>query len=152
MPGPRIWLEVLFLKGLNDRPDQIDRLIYLTEAIHPEKIQINTVVRPPVEETARPLDFKHLVRIREKLGPRAEIIARPGGKAGQKIWLEDQILNMISRRPCTVEDLSRLTGLPPDETVVLLQALIGQKKISCEVFNQREFYRRQEPEQDTGGY
>ena len=53
--GPRIWLEVLFLRGLNDQPDQIQALARAIEKIAPEKIQINTVIRPPVETFARAL-------------------------------------------------------------------------------------------------
>ena len=123
--GPRIWLEVLFLRGLNDRPDQIKALGRAIEKIAPEKIQINTVVRPPVEAFARPLDYRALEAIRESMGPRAEIIAPPTVKVDfQNELLESEILALVARRPCTAEDLSRLTGLSPLQTRALLDRLL----------------------------
>ena len=68
LPGPRIWLEVLFLRGLNDQPVQIEALCRTIEKINPEKIQINTVVRPPVEAFAQALDYRALEAIREMIG------------------------------------------------------------------------------------
>ncbi len=52
--GPRFWLEVLLLKGINESPEQIERFKNLIQKINPEKIQLNTVVRPPVENYAAP--------------------------------------------------------------------------------------------------
>ena len=64
LPGPRIWLEVLFLRGLNDQPAQIEALSRTIERINPEKVQINTVVRPPVEGFAQAVDYRGLEAIR----------------------------------------------------------------------------------------
>jgi wyosine [tRNA(Phe)-imidazoG37] synthetase (radical SAM superfamily) len=141
LPGPRIWLEVLFLRGLNDQPAQIEALSRTIEQINPEKVQINTVVRPPVEAFAQALDYPALETIRGRLGPRAEIIAPPTVKTDfQKEMLESEILGLVSRRPCTTEDLSRLTGLSRQRTLELLNRLLNEKKIVCEGFNQKDFF------------
>ncbi|RPH87731.1 MAG: hypothetical protein EHM75_04690 [Desulfobacteraceae bacterium] len=141
LPGPRIWLEVLFLRGLNDQPAQIEALSRTIEQINPEKVQINTVVRPPVEAFAQALDYPALETIRGRLGPRAEIIAPPMVKTDfQKEMLESEILGLVARRPCTAEDLSRLTGLSRQRTLELLNRLLNEKKIVCEVFNQKDFF------------
>lgn len=143
LPGPRIWLEVLFLRGLNDQPAQIEALCRSIEKINPEKVQINTVVRPPVEAFARALDYRALEAIREIMGPRAEIIAPPTVKADfQNEMLESEILALIARRPCTAEDLSRLTGLSPQQTRTLLNRLLDQEQIDGQVFNRKNFFLR----------
>ncbi|MBI5583858.1 MAG: radical SAM protein [Deltaproteobacteria bacterium] len=141
LKGPRLWLEILLIKGLNDHPDQIDRFKQLSAAINPEKIQINTVVRPPVESWALPLETTRLAQIREQLGPQAEIIARPDRQSDRTIRWEDEIIKLVSRRPCTAEDLAQLTGWPPDETLALLQRLIAGGKITAAPFNQEMYYR-----------
>ena len=46
----------------------------MIEKIKPEKIQLNTVVRPPVEGYAEPLSYAQLKEVQKVLGPRAEII------------------------------------------------------------------------------
>jgi len=143
LPGPRIWLEVLFLRGLNDQPAQIEALSRTIEKINPEKVQINTVVRPPVEAFAQALDYRALEAIRGIMGPRAEIIAPPTVKADFQIeMLESEILGLVARRPCTAEDLSRLTGLSRQQTLDLLNRLLDQQKIAREVFNRNDFFLR----------
>ena len=145
--GPRIWLEVLFLRGLNDRPDQIDALCRAIEKIAPERIQINTLIRPPVEAFARALDYRALEAIRERMGPRAEIIALPTAKADfQNEMLESELLALIARRPITAEDLSRLTGLSRRQTRALLDRLLEQNQIVCQGFDRQDFFLRRQPE------
>jgi wyosine [tRNA(Phe)-imidazoG37] synthetase (radical SAM superfamily) len=143
LPGSRIWLEVLFLRGLNDQPDQIKALSRTIEKINPEKIQINTVVRPPVEAFAQALDTRALESIQGILGSRAEIIAPPTVKLDfQKEILESEILDLVARRPCTAEDLSRLTGLSRQQTLERLNRLLDQQKIVREVFDHNDFFLR----------
>jgi wyosine [tRNA(Phe)-imidazoG37] synthetase (radical SAM superfamily) len=143
LASPRIWLEVLFLRGINDQPAQIEALCRAIEKINPEKVQINTVVRPPVESFARALDYRALEVIRNKMGSRAEIIAPPTAKVDrQNEMLESEILALVARRPCTAEDLSRLTGLSPQQTEALLHRLQGQQQIDRQVFNRKDFFLR----------
>ena len=143
LPGPRIWLEVLFLRGLNDQPAQIKALSRTIEKINPERVQINTVVRPPVEAFAQALDHRALEAIRGILGPRAEIIASPTVKADfQMEMLESEILGLVARRPSTAEDLSRLTGLSRQQTLDLLNRLLNQQKIARQGFNRNDFFIR----------
>ena len=82
LPGPRIWLEVLFLRGLNDQPAQIEALSRTIEKINPEKVQINTVVRPPVEAFAQALDYPALETIRGEIGVPGGNHRSPHGKNG----------------------------------------------------------------------
>ncbi len=141
--GPRVWLEVLLIRGINDSPEQIKSFEEYIKLINPEKIQLNTVVRPPVEEYAAPLTDDQLKDIQEAWGPRAEIIARPSqDKVQAKSDLkESRICDLVARRPCTAEDIARFLGLSLDETAPLLNRLIQAKKITCELFNRQCFYR-----------
>lgn len=141
--GPRVWLEVLLLKGINDSPEQVDRFLKYIEKINPEKIQLNTVVRPPVENYACPLPYSRLKEIQKGLGPRAEIIAgssRENTQPTGSVW-ESEIREMVARRPCTAEDIAQCLGLPPEETIRLLSRLIQDKKVIFELFDHQGFYR-----------
>jgi wyosine [tRNA(Phe)-imidazoG37] synthetase (radical SAM superfamily) len=149
LPGSRIWLEILFIKGLNDHPDQVERFKQAIEKINPEKVQINTVVRPPVEAWARPLEMPRLAQIRENLGPRAEIIVRPDRPNNCGLRREDEIIKLLSRRPCTVEDLAQLTGWPRRETLALLERLTAEGKIVGAPFDQEVYYRYRTLEAET---
>jgi len=50
-----IWLEVMLVKGLNDF--EVHKIAQAAKRIRPDKIQLNTVVRPPAE-LVLPLDSK----------------------------------------------------------------------------------------------
>ena len=138
-----LWLETLFLEGMNDTPDQVDRLLEIIHRIKPEKVQLNTVVRPPVESSARPVDFSRLKEIQKKLGPQAEIISgggREGFPSGGSL-VESEIQAMVCRRPCTAEDIARCLSLSLEETFHLLKGLIRARKVTYESFNRQGFYR-----------
>ncbi len=141
--GPRIWLEVLLLRGINDSPGQIEAFRPFLENINPEKIQLNTVVRPPVERVAAPLSHSQLKDIQKAWGPRAEIISGASRDTAQPVGsvVESEIRDMVARRPCTAEDIAQCLGLPLEETVALLNGLIQDKKIMVELFDQQGYYR-----------
>ncbi|MEW6187109.1 MAG: radical SAM protein [Thermodesulfobacteriota bacterium] len=142
-PGPQIWLEVLLLKGMNDDPAQMERIGHYINKINPEKVQLNTVVRPPVEGYACPLPDRQLQAIQKILGPRAEIIAGPARDKSQPAgkMMESKILELVARRPCTAQDIAQTLGLSEEKTASLLRGLIRGEKIKVEVFDRQDFYR-----------
>jgi wyosine [tRNA(Phe)-imidazoG37] synthetase (radical SAM superfamily) len=71
----RIWLEIMLVRGVNDGPGHLRKLKAAAALIRPDRIQLNTVVRPPAERRARPLGPEELERIRDFFGEGAEIIA-----------------------------------------------------------------------------
>lgn len=51
----RCWLEILLAKGINDQPADLAALAEAVARIQPERVQLNTVARPPLESFALPL-------------------------------------------------------------------------------------------------
>jgi wyosine [tRNA(Phe)-imidazoG37] synthetase (radical SAM superfamily) len=70
----KIWLEVMLVKGLNDNLAHTRRLKDVIERINPDRVQLNSPVRFTAEEGVEPLDAKHLVKIKELLGDKCEVI------------------------------------------------------------------------------
>jgi wyosine [tRNA(Phe)-imidazoG37] synthetase (radical SAM superfamily) len=139
--GPRVWLEVLLLRGINDSPQQIEGFGHYLGKINPEKIHLNTVVRPPVENYAAPLAEDRLQEIQKIWGPQAEIISPQDKVQAERIVEESKVSDLVARRPCTAEDIARFMGLSLKETLPLLNRLIQAKKITCEKFNRQSYYR-----------
>ena len=83
------------------------------EKIEPDRVQLNTPVRPPAEDFAFPLTLAQLEEIRERLGDKAEIISEFAAPLGEELnsVKDTEILNLIKRRPCTTEDISKALGL-----------------------------------------
>ena len=48
----RIWLEILFCKGINDGKEELLRMKNVVDRVRPDRIHLNTVVRPPSEKWA----------------------------------------------------------------------------------------------------
>jgi len=69
-----IWLEIMLIKGINDDLKHLQKIKTIITEINPDKIQLNTVVRPPNEKFAKPLNLKDLERIRDFFGYGCEVI------------------------------------------------------------------------------
>lgn len=138
----QIWLEVVFCRGINDDKGEIERLKGIIERIQPDRIQLNTPVRPPAEEFAYPLTTTQLEEIRKKLGDKAEIISEFTAPLGEEFnsVKDTEILNLIKRRPCTTEDISKALGLRVDEVVKHLDYLTKTGTIRYRMYEHHCYY------------
>lgn len=138
----RIWLEIMLVKGINDTPAHIRDLRAAVAAIRPDRVQLNTVVRPPAEGTARALSPRELDRIRRLLGGRAEVVADFGaGKAaGAAADLDEAIATMVRRRPVTAADISTALGRHRDEVLKAAGRLLGAGVVRAVRHGRKTFY------------
>jgi wyosine [tRNA(Phe)-imidazoG37] synthetase (radical SAM superfamily) len=137
-----IWLEIMLVKGVNDSPSHIQKLKEEVSRIKPDKIQLNTVVRPPAEKFAQPLSLKKMEKIRKEFGKNCEIIAEFDKKAlkpSQKN-LEGAILDMIQRRPVTLSDISVSLGKRKNEITKCLNFLLEKGKIRAVTHKNKKYY------------
>ena len=138
----QIWLEILFCRGVNDGREETERFKEVIERIEPDRVQLNTAVRPPAENFVFPLTLDQLKEIRERLGDKAEIISEFAAPAGEKFnsVKDTEILNLIKRRPCTTEDISKALGLRIDEVVKHLNHLTRTGAIRYRMYEHRCYY------------
>lgn len=126
-------LEVMLVKGINDSPADVRALRKAVERIRPDRIDLNTVVRPPAERRAAPLGPAALERIRTRLGPKAEVVASFAKKEHASPpaaeGLEEAILATVRRRPQTAEDIAAALGFHRDEVLKALSALLGRRRV-----------------------
>lgn len=117
-PG-KIWLEVMVVKGINDNPEELTKMAGVLKEINPDKIQLNTVTRPPSQPEALALSQAELEGVKSILGDKAEIIgrfesARGGHLRRTKAYFrkkEEDIINLLKRRPGTISDISNSLGI-----------------------------------------
>jgi len=107
-----VWLEVLLVQGLNDSEQDLSALVEAVRHIDPLLVQIGTVERPGTEDWARPDDDKVLAGFVARLGPMAAVIGRPVRRFGaaSEADMSSDILALVSRRPCTIEDIESGVG------------------------------------------
>lgn len=139
----QIWLEVVFCRGMNDTKKEIEKLKEAIESIEPDRIQLNTPVRPPAEEFAYPLALSQLEEIREtNVWDRAEVISEYRASLGEEpdSVKDTEILSLIKRRPCTTEDISKALGLRIDEVVKHLDRLTREGLLRYRLHERRCYF------------
>ena len=118
-----IWLEVMLIEGTTGTGPMVEKLARHAARIAPDRIQLNTVVRPPAEQDARPVPPAALARFAAAFTPRAEVIAgAPELNPDQEATAAD-VLTLISRRPCTVADVAAGLGIHQNTALKALTAL-----------------------------
>jgi len=141
----KIWLEIFIVKGVNDREEEIAALERALRRIAPDKVQLNTLDRPPAYPDIESADFKTLENIRERWRQLpVEIIKRAHRREEIPAFssnLENSLLNTIRRRPLTLDDLAAMTAKGEDELRRYLDILEKEKKIEPVIVGERIFYR-----------
>ena len=139
--GP-IWLEVFLVDGLNTDTAQIAAIKRLIERISPDKIHLNTAVRPTAEANVARVTPRRLEDIAAELGESCEIIAdfstselpRETGTTAEEVF------SMLKRRPCSVADISAGLAIAPNLTVKHLTSLQQQGLIESYQKDQTVFF------------
>ena len=137
------WLEVFLLAGVTTPEMEINRLKTCINAIQPDKVQVNTVTRPPAEGFAEPVPKKQLETIAKKLYEKAEVIANYSEVHKQQDFSarREDVLTLLQRRPCSVEDIAAGLGLHRNEVVKYIEELSSEGKIESKPQNQQLYYK-----------
>jgi wyosine [tRNA(Phe)-imidazoG37] synthetase (radical SAM superfamily) len=141
-PG-RIWLEVFLVEGLNTDIAEIDRIKGLIKRIRPDKVQLNTAVRPTADPAIKKVDAEKLEIIARQIGDGCEVVADlpPRHSIKDMHGTSEDILSMLKRRPCSLSDISSGLGIPPNEALKHITELQHRGLIDSEVKNDRTFFK-----------
>jgi wyosine [tRNA(Phe)-imidazoG37] synthetase (radical SAM superfamily) len=138
----QLFIEVMLLAGLNDREEEIEALRQAILEIAPDRVQLNTVVRPPADAKAIPLDRKKLEYIKRVFGECAEIIATAPIREKQRFrgTLPAAVLEMARRRPVTVEDVAVALDAPIVEVDKTVKALMQKGELREQTHLGKDYY------------
>ena len=134
----RLWLEILLVRDINDADADIDALLPVLTTLRLDRIQLNTVVRPPADPGARPVAEARLAEIARRLQASLAVpVDLPSPVAGfgderdaaplptadaEPAALRQAIIQMVRRRPCTAADIDRVFHLGGAEKIEQLLA------------------------------
>ena len=134
----RLWLEILLVRDINDADADIDALLPVLTTLRLDRIQLNTVVRPPADPGARPVAEARLAEIARRLQAALAVpVDLPSPVAGfgderdaaplptadaEPAALRQAIIQMVRRRPCTAADIDRVFHLGGAEKIEQLLA------------------------------
>ena len=138
----KVWLEVFLLDGINGQHPEVDRMVAIVKDINPERIQLNTVIRPPVEGYAKMVPAETMEHLSGLFGKRAEVIADFPETSGEPDFSTklDEILKLLRYRPCTIDDIEKGLGIHRNEVVKYINECNAKGLIRSEDRNGRIFY------------
>jgi wyosine [tRNA(Phe)-imidazoG37] synthetase (radical SAM superfamily) len=135
-----IWLEVMLLAGLTDPVAEVRAIAELAARIAPDRIQLNTAVRPPAESFVAPVDRATLEDLTSLFTPRAEVIADLPASVGAGLATAADVLQLVSRRPCTIADIATGLAVHHGEALKAATALVSQGAADQYTHEGRTFY------------
>jgi len=123
------WLEILLLAGYTDTEAQVSKLAECAARIRPHRVQLNTVTRPAAESFAEAVPPERLARLAAMFTPAAEVIAdyREVHQQGRFVAGRQEVLNMLRRRPCSIQDIANGLSLHRNEVVKYIGELEAEK-------------------------
>lgn len=137
-----VHLEVFLAAGINDSEGHVRRIRSIIDDIEPDRVDVNTVARPPAEGKVQAITPEKLQRLCGILGPTARVIAAPPRAADDRGQPKhDQVLAMLRRRACTVDDLAAGLKCGRNELAKLLGQLIREGLITTTEQAGRTFYQ-----------
>lgn len=143
-----IWLEVFILPDYNDSDNELQELKKAILEIKPDSIQLNTLDRPGTVSGLRGATREELQRIVMlwELDNVIIIAASPERKEikSYRSDIETAIIETIARRPCTLDDLTKILGLHVNEINKYLDVLEADKKIETVQQERGVFYQNRD--------
>jgi len=142
-PG-QVWLEVLLLGGVTGISYEVEKIASIIRQIQPARVQLNTAFRPPAEEIAHTLSTDQLFALKSYFPGKVEII-NSNEQNGELISdsaaaSDDDIISLLARRPCTIEDIANGLGMHPNEVIKRMERLVTANKVNCIVTRKNNYY------------
>jgi wyosine [tRNA(Phe)-imidazoG37] synthetase (radical SAM superfamily) len=138
----QMWLEIMVLKGLNDFEEELTSLKGLLREIAPDKVQLNTAVRPVADQSAQALTQEEMEAVAAFLGEGAEVVAAAQAVSPERLAVEDHdLLEMLARRPMTARQLAQALGESLAQVRQRLGRLAKSGLVHRDVHQNQDFYR-----------
>ena len=131
-------LEILFVKDVNDKDEEIELLFNAVKQINPKRVDIGTIDRPPAFKV-NPVSYEFLEDVANKFeGLNVNIVFKNRPK--QIIsYNKEEILSMINRRPLTIEDIENMFD---SQSKIFLEELIRNEEIGLVDNAGIKFYKK----------
>lgn len=141
--GGKYWLEVLLLAEYTGTVAKVRKLADCVSKINPDRVQLNTVTRPPTEEYAISVTKHQLKEFAKLFEPPAEIIADFRGIHQQVDFLstKEDIIKMLQRRPCTMNDIANGLGIHRNEAIKHIEKLLENGLLEQDTLEDKTYYR-----------
>lgn len=137
------WLEVFLLQGYTTSESELADIRRCVDMVQPDRVQLNTVTRPPTENDAVAVPFSRLEEIAATFTTTAEVIAEfhtdhalEAGKVSR-----DEVLELLRRRPCSIDDIVAGLGRHRNEVLKSVEQLAIERLVEEAQVGDKLYYR-----------
>jgi len=134
----KLFIEILFVKDLNDTKEEIKKLNDVLLKLHVARVDLGTIDRPPAYPVSG-LSYKELhdASILFDSSLPIHIASRVHAEPNNSSYDNEEILNTLDKRPLTAEDINLLFD---EESRKRLETLIKESKIIKKAVGNLEFF------------
>jgi wyosine [tRNA(Phe)-imidazoG37] synthetase (radical SAM superfamily) len=151
----KIWLEIFILPGYNDHQSELNELKKIILKIKADSVQLNTLDRPGTKANLRGASREELQKIADQWQLEGiEIIAASPHRKNIQSYREDAetaIVQTLARRPCTLDDLTKILGMHINEVNKYLDVLDAENKIETMHQERGLFYQLRNKNENNPG-
>jgi len=126
-----VWLEIMLLAGITGIRSEVEKIATLARRIRPDRVQLNTVTRPPCDEFAYPVPSESMASFARLFGRKSSVVSERRGRRtpSSGAATDEEILALLTRRPSTARGISEGLDLHIGEVTKRLDALAGRGQI-----------------------
>lgn len=136
------WLEVMLLAGHTAVEAEVRKIAKLVEYIQPDRVQINTATRPTAEARVQAAMPIRLHALAKRFPCPADVIERCEHSKTRAVLSHvdrTSVLELVRRRPCTVDDIAESLEFHRVEVIKLLGELreggaVGRRRGGGRIF------------------
>ena len=133
-------VEVFIVEGVNSDMAHVREIAKVVESINPDRIDINTAVRPPAVEGVGASSEEDLQAIAEIFGENASVTAPFKKQIALPLEIgEDTLLGLIRRHPASCSQLAAAFNCPEDKVHGILKQMTSAGRL-CEEDRDGEIY------------
>lgn len=138
-----VWLEIFLLQEITAIESSVERIVSYAEKINPDRIQLNTVARPPAEDFACAVTEERMNYFARMFGEKAEVIADYRAIHDEESFSvsREEVYSLLKRRPCSMEDIASGLSIHRNEAIKHIQQLIHEDKIKPETGKNSLFFK-----------
>jgi len=136
------WLEVFLLGGVTGIQAEVEAIGRVVQRIGPNRVQLNTVSRPPAEDFAYSVPPDEIARLASLIAENAEVVADYRHVHEQLAFAArgEDVMSLLRRRPCTIEDIASGLGMHRNEAVKYVEQFLAEGRLGGKKRNHRTYY------------
>lgn len=137
------WLEIFLLADHTAIDPELAKLAKCVDFIKPDRVQLNTVTRPPAEPVAVRVPCERMTELAAAFDPPAEIITEHHSfpESAEFSANREDVLNILRRRPCSIKDIADGLSMHQNETLKYVEELAARDLVAQSLVEGTLYYK-----------